>query len=144
MDPTASDSEIMPEGRKGRAMISKSEMFKWFFTNRDLYDTVKRAGNGEDASMVKLANAFYYGEGPKLDLKEAVSWYQKASDLGNAEAMCLLGYCLRVGAGTEKNEASALAYLSITATSPRCTKLPLITATTALSSPLFIFSTKRA
>ena len=88
-------------------MVSKGKMFKWFFTDHELYNTIKKADSGDPEAQLLLADRYYYGEGLGLDLKEAFFWYEKAASNGSAKAMCLQGYCLREGIGTEKDEAKA-------------------------------------
>ncbi|MFR0872929.1 MAG: tetratricopeptide repeat protein, partial [Oscillospiraceae bacterium] len=40
--------------------------------------------------------------------KEAVDWYTKAAELGNAIAMCNLGVCYKYGTGVKKDEKKAV------------------------------------
>ena len=77
---------------------------------------IKTAGSMGDASIcLKLGNCYYYGEIFDQNSETAVSWYEKAAALGNAEGECLLGYCLREGIGCEKDEHRAYGLFALSA-----------------------------
>ena len=75
-----------------------------------------RAKNDDSNAMVHLGNLYYLGTGNKIfrqDLKKAVQWYQKATDLGNSEAMYNLGNCYQYGVSVEQNEKKALSLFEL-------------------------------
>ena len=43
----------------------------------------------------------------EFDVEKACEWYEKAAENGNAQAMCLLGYCYREGVGVQQDHAKA-------------------------------------
>jgi TPR repeat protein len=47
------------------------------------------------------------GQGIAKDDTEAVKWYRKAADKGNATAQFNLGMCYKNGIGTSKDESEA-------------------------------------
>ena len=53
--------------------------------------TLAKAKDGDVNEMVLLGLRYAHGEGVIEDDKEVVKWYSKAADLGNAEAMFVLG-----------------------------------------------------
>ena len=56
------------------------------------------------------------GEGVVEDDKEAVKWYQKAADQGEADAQYALGWMYDNGEGVEQNNVIAYAWWNIAAT----------------------------
>ena len=53
---------------------------------------------------IALGNVSY----EKGDYKEAVKWFQKAAEIGNAEAQCNLGYCYQEGLGLTIDTTTAV------------------------------------
>ncbi|MEZ6142290.1 MAG: hypothetical protein R3B84_17155 [Zavarzinella sp.] len=43
--------------------------------------------------MDSIGDLFYHGKGVIQDYFEAMKWYRKAADLGNASAMYSVGVC---------------------------------------------------
>jgi len=71
---------------------------------------LKKKSHGEkvpEGGFLEQGNAYYYGEGVKMNLEKAFNCYSEAAKEGNAEAMCLLGYCYKKGIGTAVNESEA-------------------------------------
>ena len=68
-----------------------------------------RAANvGYENSMVELGHCYLYGRGgAEKNANNAVYWYSKAANSGNATAMRNLGWCLRNGSGIEKDDIKA-------------------------------------
>jgi TPR repeat protein/serine/threonine protein kinase len=58
--------------------------------------------------MVNLGVCYYNGSGVDKDMAKAVELYQKAADLGHANAMRKLGYCYYNGSGVEKDVEKAV------------------------------------
>jgi TPR repeat protein len=55
-----------------------------------------------------LGNCYYFGRGVLKNDTEAVKWYQKAAEQGNAEAQFSLGNCYYFGCGVPKNDTEAV------------------------------------
>ena len=53
------------------------------------------------------------GKGVAKDEVEAVKWYRKAADQGDAQAQFNLGVCYRKGEGVAKDEIEAYAYYNL-------------------------------
>ncbi len=74
------------------------------------------AYEGDTEAQVMLGRSLEYGtEDIKQNFTEAISWYQMASDSGNVEGTCALGYFYLNGAGVDKDldKAEALFNLAI-------------------------------
>ncbi len=54
--------------------------------------TLAEAKAGDAGAMFLLGLKYYDGDGVVKDDKEAVKWYRKAADLGNANAMFFLDH----------------------------------------------------
>ena len=54
-------------------------------------DTYRKALAGDSAAMVALGYAYQTGEGAKRDNNQAVAWYRKAAEAGNATGMTNFG-----------------------------------------------------
>ena len=50
-----------------------------------------RAERGDAAAQVQLGDAYDTGTGVKRDVAEAIKWYRKAAEQGNAEGQNSLG-----------------------------------------------------
>ena len=70
---------------------------------------LKKAESGDIGSMVKVGIAYLNGDinGGKDDPKLAFTWFKKAAEKGNSEAMGLLGSLYNRGDGVEKNNEQA-------------------------------------
>ena len=51
----------------------------------------------------RMAEAYYHGEGVRQSYDEAVKWYVKAAEMGDADAQCDLGNCYYYGEGLPEN-----------------------------------------
>ena len=58
----------------------------------DLRACLERAKRGDADAQVQLGNRYREGNGVSMDLVEAVSWYRKAADQGDAKAQCSIGF----------------------------------------------------
>ena len=58
--------------------------------------------------QVKLAHRFCNGWGVVKDEEEAIKWYRKAVEQGNAYGQCYLGDCYLRGQGVAKDKAEAV------------------------------------
>ena len=62
------------------------------------------AYEGDTDAMVMLGRMLEYGaDDVKQSFTEAISWYQMASDSGNIDGTCALGYFYLTGTGVEKD-----------------------------------------
>lgn len=57
----------------------------------ELEKLIREAGEGDVEAMMKLADMYLNGEDVAQDTKESISWYTKAAEAGNTEAMKNLG-----------------------------------------------------
>ena len=55
-----------------------------------------------------MYHCYRVGHGVALDYKEAVKWYRKAADQGNAYGQCQLGHCYRDGEGVAQDYKEAV------------------------------------
>ena len=55
-----------------------------------------------------LGYCYFNGKGVSKDESEAVRWYRKAAEQGDADAQANLGYCYLHGKGVSKDEAEAV------------------------------------
>ena len=55
------------------------------------------------------------GQGVEKDSKEAVKWFQKAADQGNARAQYVLGFMYAEGRGLMEDNVTAYAWCNIAA-----------------------------
>ena len=63
---------------------------------------------GDDSAlMARLAEGYYYGRGRDKSLKLALQLWQKASELGNADALYYYGVCHYYGDGLPRDKAMA-------------------------------------
>ena len=58
---------------------------------------------------------YYYGRGVRRDYSEAVKYYIKSANLGNADAEYSLGHMLTFGQGVRQDEEEALRWFSLAA-----------------------------
>ncbi len=62
------------------------------------------AYEGDSKAQIMLGRTLEYGtEDTKQDFNAAISWYQMASDSGDAEGTCALGYFYLTGTGVDKD-----------------------------------------
>jgi TPR repeat protein len=59
-----------------------------------------KAEHGEVEAELRLAEWYYGGWGVPLDYTEAMKWYRKAAEQGNAKAQCGIGSMYNFGRGT--------------------------------------------
>lgn len=83
--------------------VDGDKAFKWYTEAIKGEDVEGRANCG-------LANCYYYGIGTDLDYELAVSYYQKASEKENAEALLNLGHMYEFGEGVEKDYEKVVLY----------------------------------
>ena len=57
----------------------------------ELEKLIREAGEGDVEAMMKLADMYLNGEDVEQDTRESISWYTKAAEAGNTEAMKNLG-----------------------------------------------------
>lgn len=72
-------------------------------------ESIFRDEECDDAeTYYRTAEDYYYGRNGKAqDYEEAVNWYNKAAELGHAEALYSLGYCYEKGEGVDFDEGEA-------------------------------------
>ena len=76
--------------------------------HRNALPALERAMAGDSEAQFQLGKMYYYGApGINKDFLEAVYWYTKAANAGNANAACNLGWCYEMGNGTEQNWSKA-------------------------------------
>jgi len=56
-------------------------------------------GYSDPAALVKLGDCYCYGDGVDMDYREAMVWYAKAAELGDAFAQKEMGDCYFFGKG---------------------------------------------
>ena len=55
-----------------------------------------------------LGRCYYYGEGVTIDHVEAVKWFRKSAEKGDAEAQYMLGRCYDDGIGVNIDHVEAV------------------------------------
>jgi len=84
--------------------------------NRSSFNSeMQHAENGNAESQYNIGNMFTKGNGTGIDLKQAVSWYEKAASQGHIKAAYKLGLAHYEGAGVRKSGKQALKWFSIAA-----------------------------
>ena len=79
-----------------------------------LYSVREKKSSFEDCTLTpekmnKKGEDYYYGRnGVAKDYKDAVKWYRKAADQGNAHGQCQLGHCYRDGEGVAQDYEEAV------------------------------------
>lgn len=63
--------------------------------------------SGDAAHIEKLAENYYYGRGRDKSLKIALQLWEKAAELGNADALYYSGVCYYYGDGLPRNKEAA-------------------------------------
>src|SRR5260370_39290454 len=72
------------------------------------FETVKKSAKQGDAeAQIKVAGAYFQGEGVPKDYQQAVEWIRKAADQGNAKAQYDLGLFYRRGFGVQRELVEA-------------------------------------
>ena len=61
----------------------------------------------DDAYMARLAESYYYGRGREKSLKIALQLWEKAAQLGNADALYYCGVCCYYGDGVSRSKEKA-------------------------------------
>jgi TPR repeat protein len=93
--------------RAGRA-VSEAKADLW----RQCFDMLRRVlevdPHHHAIAMYNLGIYFYKGEGVEGDAVQAVHWYRKAAEQGDASAQCNLGYMYQCGEGVEKDAVQAV------------------------------------
>ena len=64
------------------------------------------------SSDLNLGNCYCDGEGVEQNYTEAVKWYTKAAEQGNADAQNNLGHCYHNGYGIEQNFIEAIKWFT--------------------------------
>ena len=64
-------------------------------------------GLPDPLSMTKVGNSYEAGFGIRQDYGEAIRWYKKSADRGDADAMRQLGRLYESGRGVSKNAVEA-------------------------------------
>jgi TPR repeat protein len=68
-----------------------------------------RAENGDDEAMLSLGIAYELGGyGVSQNMDEAIKWYRKSANLGNANGQAFLGTCYLEGKGVAKDYVEAV------------------------------------
>ena len=76
------------------------------YTPEQIAEWKERAENGDPEAQYYLGRV-YHGNGVPEDDKEAVKWYRKAAEQGNAAAQWLLGYAYDYGKGVPEDSKEA-------------------------------------
>ena len=63
--------------------------------------------SGDGAYIEKLAEGYYYGRGRDKSLKLALQLWERAAELGNAEALYYYGVCHYYGDGLARDKEAA-------------------------------------
>lgn len=80
-------------------------------TNDTAEELLARAETGDENALLDLGYMYLYGaNGVNIDYKAALSYYQKAAELGNATAYNNLGSLYFNGIGTEADPKKAISY----------------------------------
>ena len=85
------------------ANLDGAKAFKWY----------TEASKGEDAdgrANCGIGNCYYSGVGTDLNYETAISYYEKAAEKENAEALLNLGHIYEYGEGVEKDYEKAVLY----------------------------------
>ena len=85
------------------AQTDGSKAFKWY----------SKAVKGEDLegrANCGLGNCYYYGIGTEIDYEIAVTYYQKAAEKENPDALLNLGHMYEFGDGVDRDYEKALLY----------------------------------
>jgi TPR repeat protein len=61
-------------------------------------------------AIFNLGTRYFKGEGVAQDLAEAVKWYRKAAERGDAAGQFKLRECLETGQGVEQNMGAAVGW----------------------------------
>lgn len=72
------------------------------YTDEELFSNIKTADPISSEEMCDLGDKHYYGIGVEQNYAEAVKWYRKAAEQGNAKAQYNLGSCYYNGKALSK------------------------------------------
>ena len=84
----------------------------------ELEKLIREAGEGDVEAMMKLADMYLNGEDVEQDTRESISWYTKAAEAGNTEAMKNLG-SYYLFAEDEKDPEKGLEWYTKAAETPK-------------------------
>jgi hypothetical protein len=74
------------------------------------------ANQGNDQAMVRLGLFYDVGRGGVMqDTNEAIKWYRKAANDGNADGQFTLGYCYFIGRDVNQNFPEAIKWFVLAA-----------------------------
>jgi len=74
-----------------------------------------QAASGDSSAELKLARAYWQGDGVPVNQETAAQWCRKAAVNGNAEAQEFLGEMYRTGEGVVQDKKEAVAWYQIAA-----------------------------
>ena len=69
----------------------------------------------DPVEQFKLGSRYYNGDGVAQDYSQAVYWYRKAAEQGDAEAQYNMGVCYENGQGVDKDYAQAVCWYRLAA-----------------------------
>ena len=76
---------------------------------------LQQAEQGNADSQYNIGNMYTKGNGTNMDLREAVSWYEKAASQGHIKAAYKIGLAHYEGSGVKKSGKQALKWFDIAA-----------------------------
>ena len=86
----------------------------WFYevakqkgVNKVIVEKIRWIASKDADAQFLLGKCYSEGQGVATNLEEAVNWYRKAAEQGNAKAQYSLGDCYEYGYGVTKNETEA-------------------------------------
>ena len=71
-------------------------------------DLRDKAEQGHADAQSRLGRCYEHGDGVKVDMKEAVRWYEAAAAQGHADAQSRLGWCYEHGDGVKVDLRAAV------------------------------------
>src|SRR5208283_2618949 len=104
--PIANSAELKNFAR--RTEPGESARLKVFRDKKTLYVNVVIGKVALSMEYMDRGDAYYYGRGVPKDYDEAVKWYRKAADQGNADAQNNLGIIYQNGFGVAKDYEEAV------------------------------------
>lgn len=66
----------------------------------------------DDVAMRSIGLLYKYGDGVEKDIEKSLSWFKKATELGNVQCLRDMGLAYRKGTGVSKDAKKALKYYS--------------------------------
>ena len=76
----------------------------------------KAADQGNEISLLSLAEMYYYGERVRQDYTEAYYWYSELANRNDKDAQFQLGIMHSIGLGVDRNYQRAYFWFAISAT----------------------------